>query len=53
MLKEREQEIEKMARKMVLMDVSSLHIMNVLAEGLMAKENLDKKRTDVQEMQKV
>lgn len=51
MLKKREEEIKSMARKMVLMDPTSLRITSVLIDGLMAKEDLDKKERESHELQ--
>lgn len=51
MSKKREEELEIMARKMILMDPTSLRIMSVLADGLMAKEELDKKEREAHELQ--
>ncbi len=53
MLKEKEQEIERMARKMKHMDPSSLRIMHVLMDGLMAKENLDKEGKESEELRNI
>lgn len=50
MLKDREKEIEKMAKKMVLLDPGSLHIVNVLADGLYARHQMELTQKKDQEL---